>query len=137
MRQIRQSRKRPASSDEQYVSDSWDSESDVDDPTYQYKGSHDGDSDSDSDSSVQIPVVTSSLGFVTDSKMLVGENSGDRGFTSTPKNHNLSRKPRRRCPFCNIFQASLSRHIRLKHKGIKEVADAMEAPKQERLKLFD
>lgn len=45
-------------------------------------------------------------------------------------------RPKRPCPFCGIFQTKLSRHIKLKHNDLKEVTDALNAPKQDRLASF-
>ena len=46
-------------------------------------------------------------------------------------------KPKRRCPFCNVYDSALSRHIRRKHKDNDRVEKALSLPKRERNKLFD
>ncbi|XP_067668551.1 uncharacterized protein [Haliotis asinina] len=55
------------------------------------------------------------------------------------KSKGAYRKPERRCPFCNISQTRLSRHIALQHKDIAEVAEALKFEKnsKERNMLFD
>lgn len=47
------------------------------------------------------------------------------------------KKPLRRCVYCGISQTKLTRRLKLKHKHLKEVKNAMNATKRESFRLFD
>lgn len=49
----------------------------------------------------------------------------------------LTKKPKRRCAFCNAYDSSLSRHIKRKHRNNVRVEKALSLPRKDRIKMFD
>ncbi|PIK49503.1 hypothetical protein BSL78_13608 [Apostichopus japonicus] len=136
-------------------SECWDSDSDVRDPDYRYTGNQ---SESDSDESIVIPVFHFHpySGKAKDCKSAEADTpstseaaeptcsrTADHPSNVTGPSSSLmheSRKysaPKRRCPFCDKYQTKLSRHIRAKHKDQAKVTEAIDAPKPDRLAMFN
>jgi len=48
----------------------------------------------------------------------------------------IEKKPHRRCPFCGLYDSTLSRHITRKHSDKERVKYALALPKRERIEMF-